>query len=70
MFLDYVPYVKYMAHIDDVYERTGDWEASVNPRSGRPIRNSTRGSYERQLTLSDHQREIIAATRLDEFEVD
>jgi len=67
VFLDYVPYVRYMAEIDDNYEQTGDWEASINPRSGRTTRNSRRGSYERQLTLSDYQREIIATTRLEGF---
>jgi hypothetical protein len=65
VFLDYIPWVRYMAHIDDMYERAGDWEANVNARSGRMTRNSAKGVYERQLTLSEHQRGIIAATRLD-----
>jgi hypothetical protein len=67
VFLDYVPWVRYMAQVDDAYELAGDWEANVNPRSGRMTRNSVKGSYERQLTLSDHQRGILTTTRLKEL---
>jgi hypothetical protein len=67
VFLDYVPWVRNMAQIDDAYELAGDWEANVNPRSGRMTRNSGKGTYERQLTLSEHQRGIIVATRLGGF---
>lgn len=65
VFLDYIPWVRYMVQVDDIYEQTGDWEANVNPRSGRMTRSGAKGSYERQLTLSDHQRGIIAGTRLE-----
>jgi hypothetical protein len=67
VFLDYVPWVRHMAQVDDAFELAGDWEANVNARSGRMTRNRAKGSYERQLTLSDYQRGVIAATRLDGF---
>jgi hypothetical protein len=63
VFLDYVPWIRNMAQIDDALEAAGGWDANTNSRPGRSTRNSGRTSYERQLTLSDKQREIVATTR-------
>jgi hypothetical protein len=54
-----------MATIDDALEAAGGWDASIISRTGRSTRNSGKTSYERQLTLSDKQREIIATTRIE-----
>lgn len=70
VFLDYVPLVRHMAWIDDGFEKTGEWDTSIHPRSGRPMRGSARTPYERQLTLSERQREIISTTHLDGFNRD
>lgn len=74
VFLDYVPWIRCMAKIDDAFEISGDWESlNVNPttRSGRPSRTAARSSsYVRQLTLLANQRAIIAATALAETVVE
>lgn len=69
VFLDYVPWIRNMAQIDDALEAAGGWDPHANPRSGRLTRNSGRTSYERQLTLSDKQREIVATTRFNDIGV-
>lgn len=65
VFLDYVPWIRHMAQIDDTYEQTGSWDTTINPRSRRPIRNGTHTAYERQLSLSGDERRIIATTQLE-----
>ena len=66
VFVDYVPWIRRMVEIDDGFEKSGDWESLNLNRSGRPSRTAARSSsYVRQLTLSDNQRAIIAATVLE-----
>lgn len=67
VFLEYVPFLRHMAWIDDGFEKNGGWDTSINRRSGRPVRESARAPYERQLTLSDRQRDVISNTHLDEL---
>lgn len=69
VFLDYVPWIRTMAQIDDVLEAAGGWGTDIKPRPGRSTRNSGRTSYARQLTLTDKQREIVAKTRFNDLGV-
>ena len=63
VFLDYVPWIRCMVEIDDAFEKSGDWETKPITRTGRPSRTAGRSwTYVRQLTLSDNQRAIVAAT--------
>ena len=66
VFLDYVPWIRCMVEIDDTLEKSRDWESLTITRTGRPSRTAARSlTYVRQLTLSENQRDIIAATALE-----
>ncbi|KIJ70558.1 hypothetical protein HYDPIDRAFT_78089 [Hydnomerulius pinastri MD-312] len=63
VFLDYIPWVRYMVTVDDILERRA-WDGMEKEKSGRLTRNSMRTKHTRMIDLNDAQQKIISGTGL------
>ncbi|KAG6332601.1 hypothetical protein ID866_6492 [Astraeus odoratus] len=63
VFLDYLPWVRYMVMVDDDLERMAQEEIERG-RTGRMTRNSMRTRHIRNIDLEERERETLARTRL------
>ena len=63
--LDYEPWVRHMVALDDMHERNRD---EVRTRRLRRVTRSGQGSYERYLSLSTEQLDMLRATRFGDLE--
>lgn len=64
VFLDYIPWVRYMVMVDDDLERVALEEMSRG-KSGRTTRNSMKTRHIRNINLDERQQEVLFRTRLD-----
>lgn len=60
VFLDYIPWVRYMVTVDDALERRARDERG----SGRWTRNSMRTLHARSVVVREGQREVLRGSRL------
>ncbi|KAF9221971.1 hypothetical protein BS17DRAFT_796785 [Gyrodon lividus] len=67
VFLDYIPWVRYMATVDDILERKA-WDGMEKEKSGRLTRNSMRTKHARTIDLSEAQQKLLAGSRLEGVE--
>ncbi|KAI6047181.1 hypothetical protein EDC04DRAFT_2556550 [Pisolithus marmoratus] len=66
VFLDYIPWVRYMAVVDDNLEQMAQDEAA-RVKSARLTRNSMKTRHVRNIDLDERQREVLSRTQLDEW---
>ncbi|TRM67594.1 hypothetical protein BD626DRAFT_449543 [Schizophyllum amplum] len=70
LYLDYLPYVRQMAAMDDVHEwnaiNGGMAQEGAGARVGRTTRNSAKAAYVRTVFLTQEERAALAATALVE----
>ena len=64
VFLDYIPWVRYMVMVDDDLERIAQEEMSRG-KSGRTTRNSMKTRHIRNIDLDERQQDVLCRTRLD-----
>ncbi|EGO27517.1 hypothetical protein SERLADRAFT_461108 [Serpula lacrymans var. lacrymans S7.9] len=66
VFLDYIPWVRYIVEVDDILERQA-WDGIEKQRSGRLTRNSmkTKHAHARTIELSEEEQRILATTKLE-----
>ncbi|KIK91063.1 hypothetical protein PAXRUDRAFT_831154 [Paxillus rubicundulus Ve08.2h10] len=63
VFLDYIPWVRYMVKVDDMLEQMA-WDGIEKEKSGRLTRNSMRTKHTRTINVSEAQQKILAESRL------
>lgn len=63
VFLDYIPWVRWMVTVDDILERRA-WEEMGRERGGRCTRNSMRTRHARTVGLTEGQRALVRGSRL------
>lgn len=69
VFLDYIPWVRYMVTVDDILERRS-WEGIRRGQGGRCTRNSMGTRYARSVGLREGQRNMLTESGLGGGAVD
>ncbi|KAG1755688.1 hypothetical protein EDB19DRAFT_1624441 [Suillus lakei] len=68
VYLDYIPWVRFMVKVDDILERLA-WDEMEKVKSGRLTRNSMKARHIRTIDLREDQHRALAATRIQGLEV-
>lgn len=67
VYLDYIPWVRFMVKVDDILERLA-WDEMEKVKSGRLTRNSMKARHIRTIDLREDQRRALVATRIQGLE--
>ncbi|KAG2348913.1 hypothetical protein BDR05DRAFT_1055839 [Suillus weaverae] len=67
VYLDYIPWVRFMVKVDDILERLA-WDEMEKVKSGRLTRNSMKARHIRTIDLREDQHRALAASRIQGLE--
>ncbi|KAG1907183.1 uncharacterized protein F5891DRAFT_1000463 [Suillus fuscotomentosus] len=69
VYLDYIPWVRFMVNVDDILERLA-WDEMEKVKSGRLTRNSMKARHIRTIDLREDQHQALVCTRIQGLEED
>lgn len=67
VYLDYIPWVRFMVTVDDTLERLA-WDEMEKAKSGRLTRNSMKAKHTRIIDIREDQYRAVMATRMQGLE--
>jgi DNA polymerase III delta prime subunit len=67
VYLDYIPWVRFMVKVDDILERLA-WDEMEKVKSGRLTRNSMKARHIRTIDLREDQHRALVTTRIQGLE--